>query len=133
MGDGRRVGRVERSLRELISSYLVTRYRDILPGLVSVPFVRASADLRNAKVYVSVFSAGADEEANSEDLVNECLEILNQDRHQIQEYVGRELKMKFCPKLRFFSDDVQKTVLSVEKKLHDLQKERESTEESKEN
>ena len=113
--DGRRVLRVEKSLREVISSYLISGFREPLPAMVSIPQVRATKDLRNAKVYVSLI--GADE---SEETQNECISILNESAFEIQGHVGKQLKMKFCPKLKFYRDELQQEALRVEKTIREI-------------
>ena len=122
-GDGRRVIRVERALREVISSYLISNSRLSLPAMVSVPAVKASKDLRQAKVYVSVIGADL-----PEGVVDECIEILNENHADIQGHVGRELKMKFCPKLRFFGDEVQQAAIKVDALIRDVSTTQESEE-----
>lgn len=118
--ENRRVLRVEKSLREVISSYLISGFREPLPAMVSIPQVRASKDLRNAKVYISII--GADE---SQETQEDCLDILNESAFEIQRHVGKELKMKFCPKLKFYRDELQQEALRVEKIIHEISNDKE--------
>ena len=91
-----RVQRVEKELQQVVASYLVRGFHWPLRGLVTVSRVEASSDLRSARVFVSFM--GSEEEAS------ENLSILNENIGEVQREVGRQLRMKFCPKLRMVWD-----------------------------
>ncbi len=74
------------------------------------------ADLRAAKVYVSVLG--------SEEQQNEAVELLQERAFEIQNYIGKELKMRYCPKLTFYPDHTTEQVLKVDRILHELEEER---------
>ena len=57
MGDGRRIARVEKEVQATIAQYLIHGFSTSLPGLVTVAQVKMPADLRTARVYVSVLGA----------------------------------------------------------------------------
>ncbi|WP_374079597.1 30S ribosome-binding factor RbfA [Bdellovibrio bacteriovorus] len=116
MGDGRRVARVEREIQATIAQFLIRGFKTPLPGLVTVAQVKMPADLRAAKVYVSVLGSDAQKE--------EALELLQERAFEIQNYIGKELKMRYCPKLTFYPDHTTEEVLKVERILHDLEEER---------
>lgn len=116
MGDGRRVARVEREIQATIAQFLIRGFKTPLPGLVTVAQVKMPADLRAAKVYVSVLGSDAQKE--------EALELLQERAFEIQNYIGKELKMRYCPKLTFYPDHTTDEVLKVERILHDLAEER---------
>ncbi|WII71963.1 30S ribosome-binding factor RbfA [Bdellovibrio sp. 22V] len=119
MGDGRRVARVEREIQSTIAQFLIRGFKTPLPGLVTVASVRMPADLRSAKVYVSVLGDEKQQE--------EALDLLQERAFEIQNYIGKELKMRYCPKLTFFADHTTEQVLKVEKILQELEEERKST------
>lgn len=116
MGDGRRVARVEREVQATIAQFLIRGFRTPLPGLVTVAQVKMPADLRSAKVYVSVLGSDLQKE--------ETLDLLQERAFEIQNFIGKELKMRYCPKLTFFPDHTTDQVLKVEKILHELEEER---------
>lgn len=116
VGDGRRVARVEREIQATIAQFLIRGFKTPLPGLVTVAQVKMPADLRAAKVYVSVLGSDKQQE--------EALEILQERAFEIQNYIGKELKMRYCPKLTFYPDHTTEQVLKVEKILHELEVER---------
>ncbi|MFS4460316.1 30S ribosome-binding factor RbfA [Bdellovibrio sp. HCB2-146] len=116
MGDGRRVARVEREIQATVAQFLLRDLRSELPGIVSVASVKMPADLRAAKVYISVI--GTDEERD------EVMDILKERAYEIQNYIGSELKMRYCPKLTFYSDTITEQVIKVDRILQELENER---------
>lgn len=116
MGDGRRVARVEREVQATIAQFLIRGFKIPLPGLVTVAVVKMTGDLRSAKVYISVLG--------SDDQKEQALELLQERAFEIQNFIGKELKMRYCPKLTFFADHTTDQVLKVEKILHELEEER---------
>ncbi len=122
MGDGRRVARVEREIQATIAQFLIRGFKTPLPGLVTVAQVKMPADLRAAKVYISVLGSEAQQE--------EALELLQERAFEIQNYIGKELKMRYCPKLTFYPDHTTEQVLKVEKILQELDQERKQKGES---
>ena len=120
--DQRRVQRVEKEVQQIIAKYLISGFRMPLKGLVTVARVMMPGDLRTAKVYISVL--GADEEQE------EVIETLNERAFEVQEYIGRELKMRYCPKLKFFADHTTEQVLKIEKILHEIEEKKKTPTES---
>jgi ribosome-binding factor A len=111
-GDGRRVSRVEKEVQIQIARYLISGFSQSLPGIVTVSSVRMPADLRTAKVFISVLGTDAETE--------NVLETLQGRAFEIQNFIGRELKMRYCPKLTFLKDHTTEQVIKIEKILHDL-------------
>jgi ribosome-binding factor A len=114
--DGRRVARMEKELQQVVATYLVSGFKTPLPGLVTISHVKMPADLRTAKVYVSVL--GSDEDRES------VIENLRQRAFEIQNFVSHKLQARYCPKLSFFADETTDHVLKIERILHDLEVER---------
>lgn len=94
MSESRRVQRVEKELREIIASYVL---RNNPGGLLSISGVRVSKDMRQAKVYVSLIGA--------EKVPAEQIEDLQEQSKEIQFQIGKQLRMKYCPRLKFYNDD----------------------------
>lgn len=92
----------------MISAYLISGLRVRLPAMVSIPLVKASGDLKSAKVYVSMI--GCDDPEVHEN----CVDILNENAFEIQRHIAKNMQMKFCPKLRFYSDEKQQAALKVD-------------------
>ncbi len=89
--------KVERSLQETVATYLITGFKGPLRGLVSVQGVAVSKDLQHAKIFVSVLGSKEDRQFTAESLDENVLEIQN--------YVGRTLQMRYCPKLKILVDE----------------------------
>ncbi|MCB0411761.1 MAG: ribosome-binding factor A [Bdellovibrionales bacterium] len=94
MSDGRRPQRVQKELSHLVSQYLLMEWRGPHPGIFTVVAVDVTPDLRSAKVFISVLLTEAAD-------FSELEEAFEEQRNQIQSYVGRNLKMKFTPRLNF--------------------------------
>lgn len=112
-GDGRRIQRVEQEVQKTVAQYLIKGFRERLPGLVTVARVMMPADLRTAKVYVSILG----DEKQRED----ALEILQEQAFDVQNFIGKELRMRYCPKLTFFLDDTTEKILKIDRILKDLE------------
>ena len=115
-GDQRRILRVEKEMREIIGAYLIHGFRGKLHGLVSVPRVSVSRDLKYAKVYVSIMG--------TEDEQQLSLESLEAAAHDVQAEVNRQMRVRFVPRVSFHLDSSLEKTLKVERILHDLAVER---------
>ena len=91
-----RMEKVDRALHETVANYLISGFKGGIRGLVTVKGVEVSKDLQHAKIFVSVLGSEEDKEFTSESLHENVLEIQN--------YVGRTLKMRYCPKLKIVVD-----------------------------
>lgn len=118
MGDGRRIARVEKEVQIQVAQYLQSGFSDPLPGLVTVANVKMPADLRTAKVFISVLGA--------DDSIDEIIETLQSRAFEIQDYIGRKLQMRYCPKLTFMRDHTTEQVLKIEKLLTNMSEGRSS-------
>jgi ribosome-binding factor A len=115
-GDGRRVARVEREVQHTVAQFLISGFRFPLPGIVTVSRVVMPGDLRTAKVYVSVLG--------QPNAMKEAVDLLQERSFEVQNFIAKELKMRYCPKLTFFADHNTEQILKVEKILHTLEEER---------
>ncbi|MBN2205810.1 MAG: 30S ribosome-binding factor RbfA [Candidatus Aminicenantes bacterium] len=92
---GYRVKRVEALIKEALSPLLIRDYQDEASGLLTVTRVEITADLRTARVHVSVFGA-ADPAA--------ALERLAQKAGALRKAVASRVKLKYNPELVFVLD-----------------------------
>ena len=118
MGDGRRIARVEREIQATVAQYLIRNMRSELPGIVSVASVKMPGDLRTAKVYISVIGDNKQRD--------EVLKTLTARAYEVQNFIGSELKMRYCPKLTFFTDFATDEIVKVDRILAELEKERQA-------
>lgn len=114
----RRVSRVEQEIQKTVAQFLIAGFSSRLPGLVTVSRVLMPADLRSAKVYVSVL--GSEEQRET------ALETLQERAFEVQDFIGKQLKMRYCPKLTFFHDDTTEHVLKIDRILHELEEKRQA-------
>jgi ribosome-binding factor A len=122
-GDGgRRVARVEREVQQAIAQFLISGFKLSLPGIVTVARVQMPGDLRTAKVYISVIGEASQ--------LNEAVELLQKRAFEIQNYLGKELKMRYCPKLVFYADFDTLQILKVDRILQELEVERNQSKKS---
>lgn len=118
MGDGRRKVRVEREVQELISRFIINELRHDLPGLVTVTRVQMPADFRTANVYLTYFSGEAERPDGQEPA--DAAAVLQSWARDIQQEIGRTLKMRYCPKLTFFNDETTEKILKIEKIIAEI-------------
>lgn len=114
--DSPRMRKVNELLREVIAE-AVTDLKDPGLGFLTITGVDTSPDLRNAFVYYSVL--GTDEE------VTETGEALERATPRIQSIAGRQIRMKFTPKLTFRLDPSVGEGLKIDRLLHELDSESE--------
>ena len=92
---GYRVRRVEALIKEALSPVLIKDFQDAASGLLTVTRVEMTADLRTARVFVSVFG-GADREA--------AVARLAQGAGSLRRAVATRVKLKYNPQLIFVLD-----------------------------
>ena len=110
--EGRRLARVEKEVQHVIAQYLISGFKEPLPGLVTVTSIKMTADLRAARVFISVLGEPQD--------LEKVIGLLQARAFEIQRIVGDELKMRYCPKLTFEADRTTEHVLKVERILAEL-------------
>lgn len=107
--DNRRAERVAAAIREEVASYLATDARDPrLTGLITVTGVDVTADLRHARVYVSVMGGNS---------TAETIEALNNVGRLIRGQIGRALRLRLAPELDFHLDDTPARASRIESLL----------------
>jgi ribosome-binding factor A len=110
-----RMRRVDEAIRQVIGDALAGELKDPRVGFVTVTDVRTSADLRHARVYVSVLPAPAELPARAArrpgagegepDPRDSSLEGLRSARGFLQARIAAELRLKRTPALEFHYDD----------------------------
>lgn len=104
--------KVAEAIREVVSWAILTELRDPRVENVTVTHVEVTADLRQAKVHVSVM--GDDKKQKL------CVLGLEHARGFLQRKVGDRLEMKFTPQLRFELDQGVKNSLAVARILKEV-------------
>jgi ribosome-binding factor A len=109
---GERMRRVDEAIREVLSDALGSAdLKDPRIGFVTVTDVKTSADLRHARVFVTVLG---DEREREQTLAG-----LRSAHGPLQQRVNAELRMKRTPTLTFEYDDTTDRAMRVEQLLDD--------------
>jgi ribosome-binding factor A len=110
--------RVDAAIRQVLADALAGELKDPRVGFVTVTDVRTSADLRHARVYVSVLGEGG---RPSELAQREAtLEGLRSAHGYLQGQVAGELRLKRTPTLDFFYDDTTDRALRVDALIDEI-------------
>lgn len=80
---------------------------------ITIGEVRISPDLKNASVFVSLFGGGD---------TQTVLKALNDSHGFFQKEIGRQLKIKFTPRLKFVSDSSYDYADNINRLLKDVPK-----------
>ena len=91
-----RVRRVAELVRRELSSLIVRDFADYGIGIVSITAVDMTRDLRKAKVYVTAFDDGQDEE--------EIVGILKDNVSVMKKALASRLELRRVPELDFYYD-----------------------------
>ena len=109
---GDRMRRVDEAIREVLSDALGSSgLKDPRIGFVTVTDVKTTADLRQARVYVTVLGDQQQRESS--------LAGLQSAHGVLQRRVSRELRMKRTPTLEFRYDDTTDRAMRMEQLLDD--------------
>ncbi len=106
-----RTARVNEVLREVIADEL-ERVDDPRLELVTVTGVDVDPDLRRAAVYFSALDTSAE--------IEEVGQALGEQRVSLQSVIGRSVRLKCTPQLRFLPDPAIEEGLKVEEILRNI-------------
>ena len=126
-----RMRRVNEAVRQVIGDALAGDLKDPRVGFVTVTDVRTSADLRHARVYVSVLAGSAQPGAPPAEPVladsgsqagprQATLEGLRSARGFLQARLAAELRLKRTPTLEFHYDDTTDRALRVDALIDEI-------------
>ncbi|MDP8958761.1 MAG: 30S ribosome-binding factor RbfA [Actinomycetota bacterium] len=110
-----RMRRVNETLREVIAQS-VTRLKDPRVGFVTITAVDTAPDLRSAKVYYSVLGSAEEQQATAA--------ALHSAASHIRGEVGRQVRLKYLPELRFERDEAMERGMRVQELLRQIERER---------
>jgi ribosome-binding factor A len=120
----KRAVRVGDQMKQEIADILMRKIKDPRIGFVTVTDVELSDDLRNAKVFVSVYGGNKEE----------TFKGLNSASAFIRSELGRRMTMRSVPEILFRFDDTVEHGAHIMELLHEIEKKQEQgTEENKEN
>ena len=107
-----RTARVAQLIKQQISESLTRDIETEGYGLITVTDVIVTPDLRMAKVYVSHFQSGKSDD--------EILAFLDQHTKVIRMSVGKSVRLKFTPELRFYVDQTLDKVEHLEELIRQI-------------
>ncbi len=108
-----RVRKVQEFIKQEVSQMLLHDLKDPRLGFVTVTEVKVTGDLREAKIYVSLFGKDKEKKAS--------LEALNKCRGFVRRELGQRLKIYYTPEISFEEDtslDYGMHIDSLLKKVH---------------
>ena len=108
-----RVDKVEQLIKEQISYILLYKMQDEELGFITVTDVKVSADLKIAKIYLSVL------QKERRDFV---LNRMNLKLGHIRTELAHRIRIKFVPELKFFIDDTLDYVEKIEGLINEVHK-----------
>ena len=114
---GARMRRVDEALREVVAAAIV-ELSDPRLGFITVTGVETAADLRTAKVFVSVLGDETERAAT--------LDALRSSHGVLQSRIAGEMRMRRTPTLTFHYDDTIEKGLRITHLLEESQEEDES-------
>ena len=112
----RRVLKVAEAIREVVSMAILTELQDPRIANVTVTYVEAAADLRQAKVYVSV--------RGDETQQRLCLHGLQHAAGYLQQKISQRVDTRYTPKIQFELDMGVKRSVEMGQLLNQLAQER---------
>ena len=93
-----RTERVAQQIQKEIALILQREIKDPRVGMVTVSAVEVSRDLSYAKVFITIFNQEDDNKAK------ESLKILNDATGYIRSLLGKRIRARIIPELRFVAD-----------------------------
>lgn len=114
--------RVAEQIRHEIAGLLQRGVKDPRIGFVSVMAVRMSPDLSYANVYVSLLGSESERKGS--------LVGLRRSAGWLRREVGRRIKMRVTPEIRFFEDTTLDDVYRLEERFREIRAEQGDHEDS---
>lgn len=109
-----RAERLAKEIQHAVGNLLVhTAPEGCHDVMLTVSRVELTQDLREAKIFVSVYPPDAE-------LRKRCLKALVADRGRIRLEIGNKVIMRYVPTIRIFIDDSLDNVETINKLLRDI-------------
>ncbi|MFA6866696.1 MAG: 30S ribosome-binding factor RbfA [Clostridia bacterium] len=121
MANTNKMERIDSEIMLKLSDIIIFELKDPrITSLVTVTQVETAKDLKTAKVYISVYD---------KEKAKDVIEALNQASGYIRHQLFDRLKIRMVPYFTFTLDKTLEHSFEINKILHDLQKERQDTNE----
>lgn len=109
-----RIEKVNRELRKQIADILSKEIDDPALGFLSVTRVETTSDLRESKVYFSILDEGR---------YGYVQKVLDKMNKFIRVNLGKRIRMKFLPELKFIPDSSIKYSVDIFRKIEEIKEE----------
>jgi ribosome-binding factor A len=112
--ESRRSKRVADQIKNELGWLIEKKLSDPKKGFITLTRVKLSPDLKLANIYYSVLGDQTTRQQSGN--------TLNKANHFLRRELGRKVKLKYLPELRFFYDDsldYSAHISSIIKKIHD--------------
>lgn len=109
--------RVAEQVRQEVAALLTKGVKDPRIGFVSVTEVKMSPDLHYANVYVSLFGSESEKKSS--------LIGLQQSAGWIRREIGKRIRLRVTPDIRFFEDSTLDDVYRLEERFREIHAEHE--------
>ncbi|MBN2281916.1 MAG: 30S ribosome-binding factor RbfA [Candidatus Marinimicrobia bacterium] len=93
-----RLEKVQEEIKRTVGSILSTEIYDTKLGFLTVSKVKCSADLRYAKIYISIYD-------ESDESKQEKLLLLKKKKGVVRGLLGNSVRFRHVPELEFYLDD----------------------------
>jgi ribosome-binding factor A len=110
-GNYPRAARVREAIREVLASE-IDRLKDPGIGFVTITDVSLSPDMRNAKVFYTVYGGDVDRAATRD--------ALRRATKHLRTAVAHQVRLRFAPTLEFAADPVPERTERIEQILADI-------------
>ena len=111
----KRSARVSDLIREEVADIIMYKIKHKTLGFVTVTGAKVSPDLRNATIYLSVLN---------DDEKIKTVRKLNESKTFIKGELGKRLKMKYIPTLKFMIDEAVEYGRKIDYMLDNIDEER---------
>jgi ribosome-binding factor A len=107
-----RVRKVQEFIKEEVSHIILRKLKDPRIGFVTVTDVAVTGDLRNAKIFVSLFG--------NDDQKKDTMQALRHALGFIRMEIGQKLQIRCTPEITFVEDTSLDYSVKIEKILHTI-------------
>jgi ribosome-binding factor A len=108
----KRSARVSDLIREEVADIILNKVKHKTLGFVTITGAKVSDDLRNATIYLSVLNA--DESSRTMSKLNSLAPFIKGE-------LGKRLKMKYIPSLKFRIDESIEYGMKIDKIFNDIE------------
>lgn len=108
-----RAERVKHAIQQVVAAEL-ERMSDPGFGLVTITDVNVSPDLRNARIFYTVYGSDSTRSSTRDAIVRSL--------GHLRTTVAREVRLRYAPKLEFVEDPVPERVARIDELIHKLHK-----------